>query len=211
MSITRRRRLSRQESQQQTRERLLEAAGEEIARKGATASVRDIAEAAGYSQGALYANYRSKELLFLDLLRSHMARELEELEKLITTVEARPDTAMAGVEAWLRQLNSDRDWSMLSTELQMHARREKTFGATYEKLVAEHRAALGVFVERLFRSVGCVPPAPPEDIAGALMALAHGMALQRRSTRQGDPDPSGPMIKLILDGLIGLAAPLKGS
>ena len=208
MPITKPRRLTREESQQQTRERLLEAARGEIARKGAGASVRDIAEAAGYSQGALYANYRSKELLFLDLLRSHMERELQELEKLMASVEARPDAAMAGVEAWLGQMNSDRDWSMLSMELQMYARREKTFGVAYEKVVAEHRAALGRFIERLFSSVGRQPPASPEDIAGALMALAHGLTLQRRPTRPGAPDPSGPMIKLILDGLIGLSARL---
>jgi AcrR family transcriptional regulator len=208
MSIAKPRRLTREESQQRTRERLLEAARAEIAQKGASASVRDIAEAAGYSQGALYANYRSKELLFLDLLRSHMDRELQELGRLMETVEARPDTAMAGVDAWLSQMNSDRDWSMLSMELQMHARREKAFGAAYEKLVAEHRAALGQFVERLFRSVNRKLPASAEDIAGALMALAHGLSLQRRPTKPGAPDPSGPLIKLVLDGLIGLSAPL---
>lgn len=208
MPITKPRRLTREESQQRTRDRLLDAARAEIARKGASASVRDIAEAAGYSQGALYANYRSKELLFLDLLRSHMTRELQELDRLIEAVEARPDGAMAGVEAWLNQMNSDRDWSMLSMELQMHARREKSFGAAYEKVIAEHRAALGRLVERLFGSVGRKPPAAPEDVASALMALAHGLALQRRPTKPGAPDPSGPLIKLVLDGLIGLSAPL---
>ena len=208
MPITKPRRLTREESQQQTRDRLLEAAGAEIARKGAAASVRDIAEAAGYSQGALYANYRSKELLFLDLLRSHMTRELHDLNRLLEAVETCPDGAMAGVEAWLSQMNSDRDWSMLSMELMMYARREKAFGAAYEKVMAEHRDALGRLVERLFASVGRKPPAAPEEVAGALMALAHGLSLQRRPTKPGTPDPSGPMIKLMLDGLIGLSSPL---
>jgi hypothetical protein len=37
------------------------------------------------------------------------------------------------------------------------------------------------------------------------MALAHGMVLQRRPTTHGAPDPSGPMIKLLLKGLIEMS------
>ena len=72
MSPSKRIRLTREESQALTRERLLESAAHEITRHGAGASVRDIAEAAGYSQGAVYANFESKELMFLELLRRHM-------------------------------------------------------------------------------------------------------------------------------------------
>src|SRR5258708_850410 len=79
MSPSKRIRLTREESQALTRERLLESAAREIARHGAGASVRDIAEAAGYSQGAVYANFESKELMFLELLRRHMEKEAGEL------------------------------------------------------------------------------------------------------------------------------------
>jgi hypothetical protein len=64
---------------------------------------------------------------------------------------------------------------------------------------------MGSLVERLFADLGRAPPAPPLDIAGALMALAHGMVLQRRPTTQGAADPSGAMIKLLLKGLIEMS------
>jgi AcrR family transcriptional regulator len=201
----RRTRLNREESQALTRERLLESARQEIARCGAGASVRDIAEAAGYTQGALYAHFQSKELLFLELLRRHMAREAQELEAVLHQAEVKPGGALEALDGWLDAMNSDRDWSLLSMDLQMHARRDKAFASHYDRLFAEHRAAMGRLVERLFADLGRTPPAPPLEIASALMALAHGMVLQRRPTTHGAPDPSGPMIKLLLKGLIEMS------
>jgi AcrR family transcriptional regulator len=201
----RRTRLTREESQAVTRERLLESARREIAHSGAGASVRDIAEAAGYTQGALYAHFQSKELLFLELLRRHMAREAQELATLLHQAEVRPGGTLEALDGWLDAMNSDRDWSLLSMELVMHARRDKAFATHYDRLFAEHRAAMGSLVERLFADLGRAPPAPPLEIASALMALAHGMVLQRRPTTRGAPDPSGPMIKLLLKGLIEIS------
>jgi AcrR family transcriptional regulator len=65
-----RKRLTRQDSREETRQHLLDAAQRLIAKKGlSTASVEDIAEAAGYTRGAFYSNFGSKDDLFLELLR----------------------------------------------------------------------------------------------------------------------------------------------
>lgn len=199
MALQKRIRLSRAESQAQTRERLIEAARQEIARRGSAASVRDIAEAAGYTQGALYAHFQSKELLLLELLRQHMDREIATLEQLLAVSDG---GLRARVEQWLGALNTDRDWSMLAIELQMHASRDAAFRERYDALFERHRAAMGRLVGQLFDELGRVPPAPPEEVATALMALAHGLALQRRPTRRGEADPSGALIGLVLNGLI---------
>ena len=56
--MPRRQRLRRDESQAQTREALIEAAQELFDVKGfAATSITDIAEAAGYTTGALYSNF----------------------------------------------------------------------------------------------------------------------------------------------------------
>jgi len=109
---------------------------------------------------------------------------------------------LEALDGWLDAMNTDRNWSLLSMELQMHARRDKAFAAHYDRLFAKHRAAMGRLVERLFTDLGRTPPAPPLEIASAFMALAHGMVLQRRPTTRGAPDPSGPMINIILKSLI---------
>ena len=65
-------RLNREESQARTRDLLVQAARDEIIRKGfAQATVRDIAEAAGFSQGAFYSNFPSKEAILLEVVRRH--------------------------------------------------------------------------------------------------------------------------------------------
>lgn len=123
-------------------------------------------------------------------------------ETLLDQAEVRPGGALEALDGWLDAMNTDRDWSLLSMELQMHARRDKAFAAHYDRLFAKHRAAMGRLVERLFTDLGRTPPAPPLEIASAFMALAHGMVLQRRPTTRGAPDPSGPMINIILKSLI---------
>jgi len=69
---------------------------------------------------------------------------------------------------------------------------------------------MGRLTGRLFAEIGREPPAPPIEIAGALMALTHGLALQRRPRPQGSPDPAGHMIKLILKGLFEISRPGAG-
>jgi AcrR family transcriptional regulator len=195
-------RLSREDAQAQTRARLIEAARAEIARQGAAASVRDIAEAAGYTQGALYAHFESKELLLLELLRLHMEGEIAALGALLEEGGRRKGGVRAALDQWLSNLNADQDWALFAVELQMLARRDVGFSKQYEKLFAAHVAAMGALVERLFADVGAKLPAPAAEIAAMLIALAHGLALQRRPTKRGAADPAGAMIKLVLDRLM---------
>ena len=63
-------RLTREQSRDQTRQRLLDAAQSIFITKGfVAASVEDIAEQAGYTRGAFYSNFGSKSELLLQLLR----------------------------------------------------------------------------------------------------------------------------------------------
>ena len=63
-----RQRLTRAEAKSRTRQLLLDAAASVFARKGYVgASVEEIAETAGFSIGAVYSNFGSKEELFLEL------------------------------------------------------------------------------------------------------------------------------------------------
>jgi AcrR family transcriptional regulator len=198
-------RLTREASQAQTRQRLLESAARLIARHGIDISVRDICDGAGYSPGALYANFDSKELLFLELLRQHMERNVRELQALPAPSARASGDLLARLDAWLSTLNSDRDWSALSVELQIHASRDASFAAHYDRLFSRHRRSMATAVETLFSTSGREPPATPEDIANAIIALAHGHVLQRRRVRQGSADPAGHLIKLFIKGLLALS------
>src|ERR1700735_3321772 len=77
-------RLTRQESRLETRTKLLESAAQLFAKGGYEgASVDLIAETAGYSKGAFYSNFESKEAIFLALLDAHKRQEIEALAHLL--------------------------------------------------------------------------------------------------------------------------------
>jgi AcrR family transcriptional regulator len=202
VNIVSRSRLTRTESQAQTRERLLESARAEVVRQGyGAASVRDIAEAAGFSQGAFYSNFASKEELLLELMRAHMADEVQTLASFLEN-EFDGAEALAALERWTATMNEDADWAMMAIELQLHANRNADFAREYDAVNAAHAQALGVLVERLFTALGKVPPDDQIATARGLMALVHGLALQRAPSQ---PDPSGALVMTFLKALIATA------
>lgn len=200
-------RLTREESRAQTRERLIETAQQLFVSNGyGGASIRDIADKAGYSQGAFYSNFSSKEDVLLELLRRHMEAEALQLFKAMGDERQEPEQMLAELEAWASTLNHDADWCMLSIELQLHANRSQGFAQEYKKVWDRHRSEIGGVIGQLFDKLGRTLPAAPEELAAAFMALSHGLALQRMSTR---PDPSGRLIMVFLRGLIASAERLE--
>ncbi|WP_432734334.1 TetR/AcrR family transcriptional regulator [Ralstonia solanacearum] len=201
---TKRQRLSREESKSQTREHLLDAARRLFVRDGfGGASLRDIAQEAGYSQGAFYSNFPSKEAILLELLRRHMEAEARQLTAVLDAADAPPGDVLAGLEAWAITLDQDTDWSVLAVELQLQANRSAAFAAEYRVVWEKHQSELAHFVAQLFSRLALIPPAEPLQLAASFMALAHGLALQRITTGQG---PAGQMIMVFLRGLLASAA-----
>ena len=168
-----------------------------IANGYGAASIRDIASQAGYSQGAFYSNFATKEALLLALLQRHMQAEAGQLASLTQSDARTPKQVLAALETWAATLNLDVDWGMLSVELQLHARRSPTFAAEYNKIWRHHQAAIASALEALFDHLDKTPPAEPEELAAAFMAMAHGLALQK--AMQGG-EPYGKILMVFLRG-----------
>ena len=199
-TTTARRRLTRDESRAQTREHLIDAARHLFVTNGyGGASIRDIANNAGYSQGAFYSNFSSKEDVLLELLRRHMDAEAMQLTTLMGDNAQLPEQMLARLEAWASTLNHDADWCMLSIELQLHARRSPSFAEEYQKVWDKHQAEIGGVINLLFEKLGRSTPAEPHELAAAFMALSHGLALQKTADRQ---ELTGRLIMVFLRGLI---------
>src|SRR3954462_14650083 len=74
-------RLSRAEQQKQTRQRIVEAAAQLFEDRGFHAtSVDQVAAAAGYTKGAVYSNFASKEDLFFAVYERRVDRTVVEME-----------------------------------------------------------------------------------------------------------------------------------
>ena len=174
-------RLTRQESRLETRTRLLESAAQLFARGGYEgASVDLIAESAGYSKGAFYSNFETKEAIFLELLDAHKRREIDALAQLLAQ-----DIPASELLSLIRNSEtgrgSDFDFGLLSAEFQLQACRDKTFAKTYAKLHRTHRDTMAGLVTKLFAKLDRIPPCAPKDLADIIMALTTGLSLQGTS------------------------------
>jgi AcrR family transcriptional regulator len=192
-------RLTRAEQQAVTRERLLAAAERVIDRHGfGGASIDLITAEAGYSKGAIYSNFESKEAVFLELLRLYMERDMAELERIVSLDS---DTLFAALTRWLETMDAERDCPLLATELQLQARRSPVFAERYYALQEQQTRTLASILDRYFKAASIPPSMDPLDLAASLTALAHGLSLQRPPTRPGEPNPAGRVIDTLLKRL----------
>lgn len=177
---------TRAETKARTRSLLLGAAAKVFARKGfAGASVEDIAAAAGFTTGALYANFGSKEALFIELLANQNSLRLNRA----ATIVSNQDSNLAEVRATLDQFlvdtaDTDIDLAALQAEFWLYAVRRPEL---LEPLAMEFRAnrdeLARVLAERA-RNSGRPENVPFDDVATVLLALFQGLVQLRRT----DPD-----------------------
>jgi AcrR family transcriptional regulator len=195
-------RLTRQENRLETRTRLLESAAQLFARGGYEgASVDLIAESAGYSKGAFYSNFESKEAIFLELLDTHKRREIDALAQILAQDVPAPEL-LSLIRNSESGRGSDFDFGLLSAEFQLQACRDKAFAKTYAKLHRTHRDTMTGLVSMLFAKLNRTPPSAPKDLADIIMALTTGLSLQRTSVQ-------GPLRKGLVTGAILLVLGLE--
>ena len=207
-------RLTRAAMQRQTRQRLLDSAQEIFARHGFVgASVDEIAEHAGYSKGAVYSNFKGKEALFLELLQNRMSEELGELEQLL-----RGGGSIGDILLVLRQRYSSLEkqviWCLLSTEFQLQAGRNPDFAEPFAALYRNQRKAIAKLAAQVAEKTGATLTWNGEELATSLMALTHGIALQRAADPKSvSAETAGKAIQLFLTAALsndGAAATKNG-
>ncbi|MFB6566100.1 TetR/AcrR family transcriptional regulator [Streptomyces noursei] len=184
-----RKRLTREESRQQTRTRLLAAAAELFTERGVNGtSVEQIAERAGYTRGAFYGNFEDKNALVAELLHDRTRHELEEVGTL-TQDAASPDDALDKLRDW----NRDRaqhlpQWLALRMELVLHALRNDALRPLLAERELLAREAHATGLEQAFAAHGVASPADPAFLALIVHALEDGLLVQRLLTPDGIPD-----------------------
>ncbi|MDE1148173.1 MAG: helix-turn-helix domain containing protein [Azospirillaceae bacterium] len=190
-------RLKRTESQAQTRERLLAAARELFRRDGyAATSVDRIAEAAGYSKGAVYSNFDSKEAIFLLVLE---AQGQGSLDTLLAAIDRAQDAAAIAdlLAAWADAMSASGTWSLTILE---HARLAGAGAASLDRqkdILRGHWRQLG---DRLLARLPGLGPGLGTD-AETLGALLHEIAYAPAMTFAGRPT-AGDLMRLALRGLM---------
>jgi AcrR family transcriptional regulator len=172
-------RLTRTESREQTRRRLLEAAAVLFAQKGYQGtSVDDVAESAGYSKGALYYNFETKDELFKALVDENITRMISGLEAALEgapTIEAKLEALQGVLTAGERRRGGEHLWFEVLTQARRDDKLKRTVGKAYQRM----SGAIADLIEQQFEEAGVRPPLPPADLATAIIVVWMGHGTMR--------------------------------
>lgn len=194
---------------EKTRQKLMSAAVDVIAERGfAAASVEEICERAGFTRGAFYSNFESKEDLALDLLRRSAQAQLDSAEAAIHQASQTPpedDTVDQlidrSVDLFVATQPTLREDVLLQAELRMHAIRNPDFGRTFAHFDHEMSGLFAQTIESTLRARG-LELALPAGSAIELLHAIHGHAtLNQLMPDMGDPQ-LGAYLKMLLLALV---------
>lgn len=125
----------------QTRDRLIEAAVQVFAERGVLgSSVEEICERAGFTRGAFYSNFDSKDELCLALARQHCDEQMERVRQILETTAAEVrsgdihDLLGRAVSYYVDLQGTDRVAAVALAELQLYAVRNPDFAPTYRRV-----------------------------------------------------------------------------
>jgi AcrR family transcriptional regulator len=200
-------RLTRKERQAHTRACLLDAAGKVFSRRGLQdASVDEIAEQAGFTKGAVYANFESKEQLFLQMLDEKFAERIRELERLVEEDRELGSQAQSAGADFVQYLNQDPQWQRLFLESRAHALRNPAFRKELVSRYQRLRTAMAEVFARRAESLDVEPPIPLDRLAMMVFMMANGYAIERLLEPDAvDDELYGDMLRVLFTGLGALA------
>jgi len=170
----------------EVRTRVLQAAGAVFAERGfAAASLDQVAAAAGFTKGAVYSNFGSKDELFLALMEAEAADRVEVVEAALrTTGDLASALAAVGTELSRR----DSTWQLLFLEFWQRAVRDPEVRTAFVASRRTLRARVTEVVERFLteRPVRTGWDAP--SLTVVLLALANGLAVEALPDPAAVPD-----------------------
>ncbi len=200
-------RLTRKEKQAHTRSCLMKAAAKVFAARGLQqASIDEVAEEAGFTKGAFYANFKNKEELFLAMLDERFEERLAEIERVVGSDDCPEDQARQAGDDFTRAVVADPEWERLFFEFSAYAARNEEFR---QELVTRYRSlrsrVTDAYRERAERDDFSVP-IPLEQISLMTFAMAKGVALEKLLEPEAiDDELYGTMLLIFFTGLRALS------
>lgn len=171
-------------SRENTRVRLLDAAAQLFAEVGLDgASVEAVCDRAGFTRGAFYSNFDSKDELFL-MLAGSVA------EQRINAVRGRVDEIAADgglsegcdpvelVQQIMDSAEEDRLDVMLMSEIRIRALRDAQFGAAYLAQELEMVSSIATIISDIVSVSSLELKVPAYDAARMLMLIWEGMTVR---------------------------------
>ncbi len=170
--------LGRQARKELTRRLLIDAAAAVFARRGFdAASLDEVADAAGFTKGAVYSNFSSKTDLIMALIERRTA------EQAVTAARALAGATLGEAIARLESAAehgapSGVDWLRLMSEFWHYAMRDERARKALAEAYERARTLSARMIAEKYAEAGTKPPMPPRDLAILVEAIGIGIGFQ---------------------------------
>jgi AcrR family transcriptional regulator len=180
--------LTRKQSQERTRRRIVDAAAKAFARRGYhRATVDEIASEAGFTIGALYSNFSGKEELFLAIADRQVEERVAEVGAIADSAEG-SEPGKGAAEQLRTFLERDPEWPLLFYEFWSLSVRNPELQGELAKRRDAIRDALADTLERVAKRHGFTLRFPAPVLATAIAASLNGLAFERAADPKSLPD-----------------------
>ncbi|MBD8011383.1 MULTISPECIES: TetR/AcrR family transcriptional regulator [Microbacterium] len=175
--------MSTTRSRENTRARLLEAAAQVFAEMGLEgATVEAVCERAGFTRGAFYSNFESKDALFLELAASVGEARLQAVRERVSALvgqNAIDDCDPADLVQQIMDSGADdRVGVMMMSEIRIRALRDPGFGAAYLAQEDEMVGSIAAIIQEIVDTGQITLRIGAEEAARLLMIVWEGMIVR---------------------------------
>jgi AcrR family transcriptional regulator len=144
------------------------------------ATLDEVAAEAGYTKGAVYSHFGSKENLLLALMEEHLAEEIAEQIDLFEAASSPAERPLAGSARFMERLDDDPDPFRLFIELWSYAQRDERLRGRVAGGMGALRATFSKFAAAGAQDAGIEqPPQAPEQFANVMLGLVIGLPMVR--------------------------------
>lgn len=138
-----------------------------------------IAERAGYTKGAVYSNFGSKQELFATLLSERLADTAADVLSQVGRITSLDETVLHTARYLARGVLREQRWHALVVEFALQAGRDPEVGAVFREHRRTRRTLLATTLAERAATFGA--PSDPEHytvLATILLATVNGMAVE---------------------------------
>jgi AcrR family transcriptional regulator len=171
-------RWTRERRLEHTRSLLLDAAEEIFARKGLSGSaLEDIADAAGYTRGAIYSHFGAKEELFLAVTDRQRQRFLDGFSEIIQSFRRLSDINIDELADRWNEASRDPNRAALNYELTLYLLRNPEARDRLAAQRMETIRSLAEFIAKNVTRLGASLTMPADMLARVILAVNDGVTL----------------------------------
>lgn len=197
--------VARRTPRAEVRDRLLRAASTVFAERGfAGATMQQVATAAGFTTGALYSNFASKDDLFFELFDREVTGRIAAVRELLGRADlsvVNEATVLEAGQQLTAAMQQSREWQLLFTEFWLRAARDPQLRERWVEQRRIYHQQLTELAEVALASWGAGAVVPPRTLMLTVLALNNGLAIEELA----DPGAVPPdTIGTVLVRLLGI-------